>query len=86
MNNVRVDEVSEINIALIISRSCAINNPSLPVEVIYLFAENSLKVSFNNERLMKLNYPLTSKVLSLLKISQAFVSRSLLQLRIAVKL
>ena len=58
MNNVRIRAVSEINIALISSRSCAINNLSPSVEAIYLFEENSLKDKFNNERLMKLNYPL----------------------------
>ena len=58
MNNVRIGAVSEIDIALISSRSCAINNLSPPVEAIYLFAENSLKDNFNSERLMKLNYPL----------------------------
>ena len=58
LNNVRVRAVSEINIALISSRSCAINNLSPSVEAIYLFEENSLKDKFNNERLMKLNYPL----------------------------
>ena len=35
--NVRVVAVSEINIALISSRSCAINNVSPPVEAICLF-------------------------------------------------
>ena len=58
MNNVRIEAVSEIDIALISSRSCAINNLSPPVEAIYLFAKNSLKDNFNSERLMKLNYPL----------------------------
>ena len=58
LNNVRVGAVSEIDIALISSRSCTINNLSPPVEAIYLFAENSLKDNFNNERLVKLNYPL----------------------------
>ena len=58
LNNVRVGAISEIDIALISSRSCAINNLSPPVEALYLFAENSLKDSFNNKRLMKLNYPL----------------------------
>ena len=43
LNNVRVGTVSEVDIALISSRSCAINNLSPPVEAIYLFAENSLK-------------------------------------------
>ena len=51
-----MNTVSEIGIALISSRSCAINN--LSPAAIYLFAENSLKDNFNNERLMKLNYPL----------------------------
>ena len=36
-------------------------------EAIYLFAENSLKDNFHNERLIKLNYPLI-KVPSLEKI------------------
>ena len=58
LNNVRIRAVSEINIALKSSRSCAINNLSPSVEAIYLFEENSLKDKFNNERLMKLNYPL----------------------------
>ena len=58
LSNVRVGAVSEIDIALIASRSCVINNLSPPVAVIYLLSENSLKGNFNNERLMKLNYPL----------------------------
>lgn len=36
-NNVRVGAVSKIDIALISSRSCAINNLSPPVDAIYLF-------------------------------------------------
>ena len=58
LNYARVGVVSEIDIALISTRSCAINNLSPPVEAIYLFAENSLKNKFNNERLLRLNYPL----------------------------
>ena len=58
LNNVRVGAISEIDIALISSRSCAKSNLSPPVDAIYLFAENSLKDNFNNERLIKLNYPL----------------------------
>ena len=57
-NNFRVGAVSEIDIALISSRLCAINNLSPPVEAIYLFVENSLKDNFNNEKLLKNNYPL----------------------------
>ena len=49
VSNVRVGAVSEIDIALIASRSSAISNLSSPVEAIYLFSENGLK----DERLMK---------------------------------
>ena len=58
LDEVRVGAISEIDIALISSRSCDINNLSSPVERIYLLAENSLKDEFSNERLIKLNYPL----------------------------
>ena len=44
-----VGAISEIDIALISSRSCAINNLSPPVEAIYLFAENSLIDNFDNK-------------------------------------
>ena len=44
-----VGAVSEIDIALISSRSCAINNLSPPVEAIYLFAENGLIDNFDNK-------------------------------------
>ena len=58
LNNVRAGTISEIDFALISSRSCAKSDLSPPVDAIYLFAENSLKDNFNNERLIKLNYPL----------------------------
>ena len=58
LNNVRAGAVSEIDIALIASRSCAIINLSSPVDAIYLFSENGLKDNFNNKRLLKPNYPL----------------------------
>ena len=58
LNNVRVGAISETDISLIISRSCAKSNLLPPVDAIYLFAEISLKDNFNNERLIKLNYPL----------------------------
>ena len=48
LNNVKVGAFSEIHIALISSKSCAINNLSPPVEAIYLFAESGLKDNFNN--------------------------------------
>ena len=57
LNNFKVGAVLEIDIALTSSRSCAINNLSPPVEAIYLFAENSLKDNFSNDRLLKFNYP-----------------------------
>ena len=59
LNNITVRAISEIDIVLISSSSCAKSNLSSPVDAIYLFAENCLKDNFNNERLMKLNYPLT---------------------------
>ena len=49
LNNLMVGAISEIDIALISSRSCAINNLSPPVEAIYLFAENSLIDNFDNK-------------------------------------
>lgn len=55
LNNVRAGAISETDITLISSRSCAMNNLSPPVEAIYLFGENSLKDNFDNERPMKLN-------------------------------
>ena len=54
MNNVRVGVVSEIDTALVSSRSRTINNLSPPVETICLFAENDLKDKLNNKRLMEL--------------------------------
>ena len=56
LNNVRVGAISETDIALISSRSCAKSNLLPPRDAIYLFAEISLKDNFNNERLIKLNY------------------------------
>ena len=44
-----VGAISEIDIALISSRSCAINNLSPPAEAIYLFAKNSLIDNFDNK-------------------------------------
>ena len=52
LNNVRVGAISEIDITLISSRSCAKSNLSPPVDAIYLFAQNSLKDNFSNERLI----------------------------------
>ena len=49
LDNLMVGAVSEIDIALISSRSCAINNLSPPVEAIYLFAENGLIDNFDNK-------------------------------------
>ena len=49
LNNLMVGAVSEIDIALISSRSCAINNLSPPAEAIYLFAKNSLIDNFDNK-------------------------------------
>ena len=49
LNNLMVGAISEIDIALISSRSCAINNLSPPVEAIYLFAENGLIDNFDNK-------------------------------------
>ena len=54
LNNIRVGATSEIDIALISSRSFAKSNLSLPVDAIYLFAENSLKDNFNNESQLNL--------------------------------
>ena len=49
LNNLMVGAVSEIDIALISSRLCAINNLSPPVEAICLFAENGLIDNFDNK-------------------------------------
>ena len=49
LDEVRVGAISEIDIALISSRSCAINNLSPPAEAIYLFAKNSLIDNFDNK-------------------------------------
>ena len=57
-DNNKVGVIWEIDIALTSLKACTINNRSLSVEAIWLFTKNSLKQNFNNERLMKLNYPL----------------------------
>ena len=76
LNNVKVEAVSETDVSLISSRSCATNNLSPPVEALYFFAENSFKGSFSKERILKLNYPIL-KYQALVKIPQMFANQSL---------
>ena len=82
--NVRAGAISETHIALFSSRSCAISNVLPPVEATYLFGGNSLKEYYNNEGLMKLNYP-QIVVLNLNKNPLGVCCRSLQQLRVTVK-